>query len=329
RYFVEPDDTLHVRDAGSRVMLAQRLRRGLEKAVERRAPPMPPPMPRHVKFQRQKNRLERAVAAEPPSLEARPPKTMQRHALEGLRNIEGIVADAYHYNLDHGAKAMEHFLYGDGAPVIYDNREFLESPTAQSAEARDNSHIVNWMLGTHRKPWWPFDHEPNQIKDDLLAMKNGESIHKGDHWDAVFPYPKGRFAVETPFPDRRSPSKDADWYGVTGEAQLGSDSGFEFTRKGDKIEFKGVAQYDFGEDFDFERDGRSFAAPARKGLLPWELTQEQGIALQKLGIGKPYYTMSQWNRPVTGTLRINPDGTPEMEKIDWGDPYRRPGSKSM
>ncbi|MGH6932285.1 MAG: DUF6973 domain-containing protein [Dongiaceae bacterium] len=42
RYFVGPDDTLHVRDASSREMLAQRLRRGLEKAVESKAPPMPP-----------------------------------------------------------------------------------------------------------------------------------------------------------------------------------------------------------------------------------------------------------------------------------------------
>lgn len=44
RYFAGPDDTLYVRDAGSREMLAQRLRRGMERAVGKRsdAPPVTP-----------------------------------------------------------------------------------------------------------------------------------------------------------------------------------------------------------------------------------------------------------------------------------------------
>lgn len=329
RYFAGPDNTLYARDASSREMLAQRLRRGMQRAVAGETPPAPPPIPRYIKFQRRKSELERAVAAEPPSLQARQRKTMQRQALEGLRVAEGIIADARQYKLDHAANALEHFLQVDGAPVIYDHQEFLESPTARAAEAMDNQHNINWMLGTHPKSWWPFAHRPNEIKENLLAMKDGETIHSGDHWDAVLPYPNPRLALEALVPDWKPPSTDADWYGTIGEAQLESDSGFEFTRTGDAIDFRGIVEYDFGEDFDFELDRRDFPAPAAQGFLPWVLSQEQGVAMQKLGIGKPYYTTSQWNRPVTGTLRLNPDGTLELERIDWGDPYRRPGPRSM
>jgi hypothetical protein len=108
---------------------------------------------------------------------------------------------------------------------------------------------------------------------------------------------------------------------------LRGDGGFTFRRSGNQIEFKGVVEHKFDERFAFEIDGRSFYAPAKDSWVPWKITQEEGVEMQKYALGKPFQTSAQWNQPVSGTLIIDENGALRLDHIEWGDtaPRRRRG----
>ena len=72
-----------------------------------------------------------------------------------------------------------------------------------------------------------------------------------------------------------------------------------------------------------EPDDRIFAAPAKRGMAPWIITQSEGIAMQNSGWGKPFWTSARWDQAVSGTLIIDENGELRLDHIEWGDAARR------
>ncbi|MFN0193698.1 MAG: hypothetical protein ACKVP5_17275 [Aestuariivirga sp.] len=336
-YFLGPDLKLYKRRPEDTEPLAQRLRRGLEQAIGGIDRPLlgdlvgaafaPPGLrgkgPGGERFIQARYG---ALDPEPPPL---PPKVPEvRNIADKFMTIAGDVASQ---GLDVGAGAMRHFIHGEGRPVEYDYRMFRSFPVVQEAEGGAQKHIVDWMLATHPKKrvaagrgYVDVDRGLEEIKSDLLSMNDGDTLHRGSHWDTQFPYSKPRFFVQAV--GLRSLSRDANLFGMTGDAMLRSDAGLTFHRRGNRIDFKGNVEHNFDESFAFELDGRgAFYAPASGSSIPWEFSQEQGVALQNARIGKPFRTYSHWTKPVSGSLVIDDSGGLKLDQINWGsaEPRRK------
>jgi hypothetical protein len=89
---------------------------------------------------------------------------------------------------------------------------------------------------------------------------------------------------------------------------LRSDGGFVFHRNGNEIRFEGTVEHNFDEQFAFEKDRRTFFAPAEGSHIPWKITQEEGLAMQQHRLGVPFRTSARWDQPVSGTLTIGSKG---------------------
>lgn len=341
RYFVGPDGRLYLRDEAAAEPLAYRLRRGMEDAVGG--------------FDR--SATGRVIEAAFPASESGassemleqlrdgqkwpgeslgmdrgamplPPRIPEVKAIEDkFRRVERDVRDQ---GLTVGADALKHFMDGNGMPVQYDPAMFRSFPVVQEAEKGVQKHFIDWMLSTHDKiPKVPIpgrgtvyiDPGFEQIKSDLINMKDGETLIRGSHWDAEFPYPKkSRFPLELTI---ATPSPDANLYGATGDAMLRSDGGFTFRRDGDRIVFNGAVEHNFDERFDFEPDKRTFYAPAKGSVIPWTITQKEGLAMQDHGLGTPFRSSARWEQPVSGALTIDGKGSLRLDHVDWGDPRPR------
>lgn len=344
RYFAGPDRRLYVRTETASEPLAYRLRRGIEKAVggyDR------PDLPEIIEAS---SRPIESISAAPHAPQLRevqgsplggaavkdtgmplPPripaiKSIDDPEIRGIYDkFRRVERDVREQGLTVGADALRHFMEGAGMPIQYDHAEFRRFPVVQEAEKGVQKHFVNWMLGTHPKRAVAagrsvayVDSGLEQIKDDLVGMKDGDTLIRGSHWDAEFPYPKlTRFAVEATVGE---PSPDANLYGATGDAMLRSDGGFTFHRKGDQIEFKGAVEHNFDERFEFELDDRlPFYAPAKGSNIPWEITQEAGVATQDHGLGTPFTTSARWFQPVSGVLTVDGTGALRLDHVEWGE----------
>lgn len=331
RNFVGPDLSLYRRPENVSEPLAQRLRRGMDRAVggfDRpdigaivRAVFISPavgddrPMDRGIVPGAQGKLDAEPLPLPPPVPEVRPTAD----------KFMAIANDVEKQGLDVGAAAMKHFIYGEGRPIEYAPQMFRSFPVVQKAESKVQKYIQNWILATHpREPlggvegYGLIDSKLENIKADLLGMKDGQTLHRGSHWDTRFPYSRRDLGFQaTHIHDLTS---DANLFGMTGEAMLRSDAGLTFQRRGNRIAFNGNVEHNFDERFAFENDGRdSFYAPASESVVPWEFTQEEGVALQDWNVGKPYRTFSRWTTPVSGSLVIGENGGLRLERIDWGE----------
>jgi hypothetical protein len=336
RHFVGPDQRLYLRSSGTEEPLAYSLRRGIENAVGGFARPDLPkiieaaypetqagPGMEQLEKWRQAQKWPGATLATNDSSAPVPPPIPDVKAIDS--KFHRIERDLREQGLTVGADALKHFMDGGGLPVQYDHAQFRSFPVVRQAENGIQKHFVDWMLGTHprravvgNRGIAYVDPGLQQIKGDLVGMKDGETLNRGSHWDAEFPYPKRtRFPFEATI---GTPSPDANLYGATGDAMLRSDGGFTFHRVGNRIEFKGAVEHNFDERFDFELDGRPpFYAPAKGSIVPWEITQEAGVAMQDHGLGTPFRTSARWDQPVSGVLTVDSRGALRLDHINWGE----------
>lgn len=339
-HFVGPDGRLYLRDEAADEPLAYRLRRGMEDAVggfdrpatgrviEAAFPASESGASSEMLEQLRDGQKwpGESLGMDRGTLPL-PPRIPEVKAIEDkFRRVEQDVRDQ---GLTVGADALKHFMDGNGMPIQYDYSQFRSFPVVQAAEKGVQKHFVDWMLGTHPKRL--VSHNKRQmyigsnlehIKDDLVRMKDGATLHRGSHWDAKFPYSDVDLGLQATGMKALTP--DASLFGATGKAMLRGDGGFTFHRNGDRIEFRGVVEHNFDERFAFERDGRTFYAPAGGFFSrPWEITQEEGMEMQEHGLGKPFQTSARWNQPVSGTLIIDENGGLQLDQIEWGDAMAR------
>lgn len=335
RHFVGPDRRVYLRNGGTDEPLAYSLRRGIENAAGGFGQPELPEIIEasfrktqggagtdQLQRRRQAQNWPGATLTPEDSVAPLPPRIPEVKAISSkFRQIE---RDVREQGLTVGAGALKHFMDGGGLPVQYDQAQFRSFPVVQEAEHGIQKHFADWILGTHPKraviagkAAGYVDSGLEQIKTDLLRMKDGDTLHRGSHWDAQLPYPK---LTRLPFEATvGTPSADANLYGATGDAMLRSDGGFTFHRTGNRIEFKGAVEHNFDERFDFELDGRPpFYAPAKGSIIPWEITQEEGVAMQNSGLGTPFRTSARWDQPVSGVLTSDSNGVLRLDHIEWG-----------
>jgi hypothetical protein len=346
RQFVGPDQRLCLRSSGTEEPLAHSLRRGIENAVggdERPeflqiAEASIPETQSGVGIDQLEERRRAQVwpgttPATGDSGTPLPPRIPDVKAI--YSKFHRIERDLRDQGLTVGADALKHFIEGGGLPVEFDQARFRSFPVVRQAENGIQKHFVDWMLGTHPRRAVTgnrgiayVDPGLEQIKSDLVGMKDGETLIRGSHWDAEFPYPKkSSFPLQAIHMATLTP--DADLYGATGDAMLRGAGGFTFHRNGNQIPFKGVVEHNFDERFDFEPDKRTFYAPAKDSHIPWQITQEEGLAMQDHGLGKPFRTSARWNQPVSGALTIDSHGNLGLDHIDWGEARPRLTRRGM
>jgi hypothetical protein len=245
--------------------------------------------------------------------------------------LEAIERAARHFGMNNAADMFRHYLDRVGGTVSFKPEALRRYPVVQDAERGLQQHFMDWItepkienrtvstkggpvVQSVQSPW-------ERIGDDLVNMKDGQTITRSSYWDRKFQYPQFQFLGEI-FKD--NPEPDTDLYAFAGAANLRGTGDFTFARHGDKIDFAGLVDHRFDEPYDLEKDFRwdnqVFSVPNLDGLRPLLFGASEGVALQKGNRAKPFRMVSGWQQRVTGTLRVDPSGRLTLEREPaWTD----------
>jgi hypothetical protein len=231
-----------------------------------------------------------------------------------LNQVEGNLRDYGRLTAGESAKALRRYLDKTGGVVRFTPEYLRQFDAVKKPEARIQQHFVDWMTNPKvRKETVYVDGLPRtlsvtskweRIGDELLNLRDGETIERSSYWTA-------------PFDWSTLPGMDElDLWGVAGGAQLRGDGNFRFTRRGDKIEFQGLVDHNYRDRYNFE-SGTEFRTLQ---LSPPTFQGEDARQLALHGRAKEFGLQSQWAQLATGTLQIAPDGRIELvEPPRWVD----------
>lgn len=353
RYFLGPDRFLYGRGDATVEPAAFRLRRAIENAVggyhrpdvgriietsfpnQVSAPErsLPSPLRQLVRdggapTDRQSGSSTVPSPTPQPSLEA-----LQQS--ERFRHIEKTLGDL---GLTGGAAAFHRFLDRSGKPIFYGMDELRRYDVVRNAEQGVIRHFVDWMTEPDKTmvpdafgSFVPVDTPFEQLSPVLRSMNDGQTLVRGTHWIKSFEYSKVAYTWDLAKHAAGADvefTPDADLYAFAGEAILRGDGNFSFTRKGNMIEFNGLIHHQFNEPFNFEPEGKTVPVPAGRGEAPYVVSPEEGMLLQDSGLAKPFRMYASWHQRLSGTLRVEPDGSVKLLDVSAGEPFesRRRGS---
>jgi hypothetical protein len=260
---------------------------------------------------------------------------LQRKLNDVQVEMEDMIDDARSWGLNYTADMMRHYLDRSGNFFPFPAADLRKFDTVQASEKENQGYFLNWMMEPKvlRKTAYvdglprtvTVTSDVDRIAEDLLAMKNGDSLQKNSYWISRFKYPDdAEKAAGALVSSTGWTTPEADLAGSAGRAHLKSGGDFEFRRRGDYIEFEGLVDHTYADRYDYE-SGDSFRKPSVWANVRGErFKADDGRLMAVHGRAKEFNIGSQWSQRVKGTLKVTPNG--RLELVDdpvWVDsePY--------
>jgi hypothetical protein len=249
--------------------------------------------------------------------------------------MNDMIGDARFYDLNYTADAMKHYLGRCGSFFPFPSADLHRFDTVAASEAEMRDYFRKWMVEPKvRRRTVYVDGLPKtetvtnplaRISEDLLAIRDEESMQRNTYWTSLFEYPStlqqvggaalGAAGLATP---------EADLAGSAGAAQLRGAGDFAFKRDGDEIGFEGLVDYIYDDRYDFEPDTRFRKPSFWANVWGERFSGDNGRLMALHDRAKEFNMGTRWAQRVKGKLGVTPDG--RIELIDdpvWIDaePY--------
>lgn len=223
-----------------------------------------------------------------------------------LNQVEGNLRAYGALTAGESAKALRRYLDQNGGIAHYSPEYLRQFDAVTNPEARIQQHFIDWMTNPKvQRETVYVDGLPRtmsstskweRIGDDLLNLRDGETIERSSYWTAPFDW--------STLPGMG----ELDLWGAAGGAQLRGDGNFGFTRRGDKIEFRRLINHNYNDRYDFEAGTEFPTLQVSRRTFQGEDARQ--LALH--GRAEEFGQQSQWSQRVSGTLQITPDGRLEL-----------------
>lgn len=187
---------------------------------------------------------------------------------------------APHIHVPKSIEAMERYLDGTGGVVRYDPAWMLQNEGLRAPARLNEQRYVEWITG-RRIPKKPEE----RIFERPRALHDGQTFTAGTPFEAAYGFDK---------------DETSDHHLLLGTGYVSSRGRFEFTRKGNSIEVRGVVDQKIDDPFDWNK-----GQVTRFGA--YEIRHDDMILLSRFGKARVFTVRSDWRRAFTGRIRIEPD----------------------
>lgn len=262
------------------------------------AKPERQPAPGNAQAPRPESDTERLLGMRIPNDEDARKET--RETLEKVRDRGKALGQ------EKAGELLDHYLNGDGSPVILDKDWVRGHKPVQEAERKGEGHFENWLSGKGRP-----DTELKTINDHI--PRDGETTEiKGLKWDAA--------ADNSVWKELDDRGNALGGLGVKGVGDL------KLERRGDEVIVTGKITQSAEDRYDFskgktEEEKRKYAGEVLpQGFVGghFALTRGQIEQLEAAGGATPFKVSTDpWTKELVGRLKLDKDGRVIGSTFEW------------